>query len=113
MAPDLLAERIAARASLAAARADWLRAVALRVAAELRQLGATRVVLFGSLTAGGQPHGESDIDLCVLGLSQAVVERFRLVASGRAGRLDIVRWEAASPELRAVVEAYGEPLEGQ
>ena len=70
-----------------------------------------RVILFGSLASGAEPHGDSDIDLCVEGLPQATVERFRLDASGPSGRFDLVRWEAASPELRAVVEAYGESLE--
>jgi predicted nucleotidyltransferase len=82
------------------------------VLAKLRELGATRVILFGSLASGAQPHAESDIDLCVEGLAQGVVERFRLDASGAAGQLDIVRWESAPPELRAVIDAYGECLEG-
>lgn len=111
MPTDLLAERIAARASAAVARAGQLRAKASDAARELRKLGATRVFLFGSLASGAQPHGESDIDLCVEGLSQGVVERFRLDASGRSGRFDIVRWETASAELREVIETYGEPLE--
>lgn len=111
MAADLLAERIAARSSLAIVRAARLRGVALDAARRLWALGATRVVLFGSLASGGQPHPHSDIDLCVEGLSQGTVERFRLDASGPDGQFDLVRWETASPELRAVIEAYGEPLE--
>ena len=111
MATDLLAERIAARASLATMRARQLRAAASAAATQLRTLGAQRVILFGSLASGAQPHGDSDIDLCVEGLPQGLVERFRLDASGPAGRLDIVRWETASPELRAVIATYGEPLE--
>jgi predicted nucleotidyltransferase len=111
MPADLLAERIAARASLAVARAGQLRAAASEAARQLRKLGATRVILFGSLAAGAQTHGDSDIDLCVEGLPQGVVERFRLDGSGPTGRLDIVRWETAPPELRAVIETYGESLE--
>jgi predicted nucleotidyltransferase len=112
MPTGLLAQRIAARASLAVARGGELRGVASKAARRLRTLGATRVILFGSLASGAQPHGDSDIDLCVEGLAQGVVERFRLNASGHGGRLDIVRWETASPELRAVIETYGESLEG-
>jgi predicted nucleotidyltransferase len=111
MPTDLLAERIAARASLAVARASQLRGAASELATRLRALGATRVVLFGSLASGAQPHGDSDIDLCVEGLAQGVVERFRLDAAGAWGGVDIVRWETASPELRAVIATYGESLE--
>jgi predicted nucleotidyltransferase len=111
MPSDLLAQRIAARASLASARASRLRGVASEAARQLRTLGATRVILFGSLASGAHSHADSDIDLCVEGLAQGPVERFRLDASGHGDRLDIVRWETASPELRAVIETYGESLE--
>ena len=44
--------------------------LAKRAAARLRELGATRIVLFGSLARGTYVPGESDIDLYFEGLEE-------------------------------------------
>jgi predicted nucleotidyltransferase len=91
-------------------RADRLRRQVPELARRLRARGATDVILFGSLASGAPPHGRTDIDLCVRGLSQTEVERAALEFAGE-GDVDLVRWETAPPELKAVVTSYGVPIE--
>jgi predicted nucleotidyltransferase len=107
MTPDPLAERIAERQRAASERAERLRARIPELARTLRKLGAKRVRVFGSLVSGAAPHPDTDIDLCVEGLGQAQVERAALELAPPGVRLDVVRWEAAPPELRAIIERYG------
>jgi predicted nucleotidyltransferase len=62
--------------------------------------GATRVYLFGSF-AWGQPHGSSDVDLGVEGLSRSACDDLaaRLLFLIDA-RLDVVALDQAAPGLR-------------
>jgi predicted nucleotidyltransferase len=110
MVADPLAERIAQRMAAGRARAERLREAVPELARRLRAKGATHVVLFGSLATGAPPHEGTDIDLCVHGLSQAEVERTALELAESVGAVDLVRWEAAPPELRALVTRYGLPV---
>lgn len=112
MLSDPLAARIAARAAAAEARANRLREAVPALARELVERGATRVVLFGSLASGAAPHMETDIDLCVEGLTLADAERAELELTGPDTPIHVVRWEAASPELRSIIETYGIVLTG-
>lgn len=62
-----------------------------------------------------EPDAQGDtrsIDLCIEGLEQAGVERAELDLTDRAAPLHLVRWETATPELRAVIERYGRAIEG-
>src|SRR5436853_7244876 len=111
MAPDPLAERIGKRIAAAREHAERLRKLVPELAARLRAEGATRVILFGSLASGSVVHEGTDVDLCVEGLAQVDAERLGLEFSERAVRVDIVRWETAPPELRAVIAAYGVPVD--
>jgi predicted nucleotidyltransferase len=71
-------------------------------------LGATRVRLFGSLATGTPPHADTDIDLCVEGLDEgAAADALLELESIARARVDLVRWEAAGPRLRARVESDG------
>ena len=65
---DLLAERIAEMDRAAQARAERVRSRFVFVALLLKQKGARRIWLFGSMASGGHPHGDSDVDLVVEGL---------------------------------------------
>ena len=109
-AVDLLAERIARRQASAVARGRGLLAAVPALSAALRERGATRVVLFGSLVSGAPLHESSDVDLCVTGLPLADAERAELELSSSTVPVHVVRWESASPELRAIVTRYGRVL---
>jgi predicted nucleotidyltransferase len=103
-----LVERLARRQADDRARADRLRAQVSGLARFLRYRGATRVVLFGSLATGSEPHEKTDIDLCVEGLdesaaAEALLELERLARAD----VDLVVWESASPRLRARIERDG------
>jgi predicted nucleotidyltransferase len=105
---DLLAERYAERRRAAAERAEALRRRIPALASSLVEWGARRVVLFGSLSSGAEPHAGTDVDLCVEGVSERDAARFALDLAGSAGcRVGIVCWESASPELRHMIETYG------
>lgn len=74
------------------------------------ELGAERVVLFGSL-ASGNPDAASDVDLAVEGLPrgsflEAAAELMRLFGTG----VDLVRLEEAGEILREEIRAGGEEL---
>lgn len=82
---------------------------ALSIADRCREIlqenfGATQVILFGSLVGDGPWHRDSDIDLAVEGLSyeiwlQAYDKLLSIAPSG--WKIDLVRLEAAYPEIRA------------
>ncbi len=113
MARDLLAERYAERKRAAAERAEALRRRVPALASSLVAWGAQRVVLFGSLSSGAEPHAGTDIDLCVEGVSERDAARFALDLAAKAGcRVGIVCWEWASPELRHMIQAYGRDVTG-
>jgi predicted nucleotidyltransferase len=99
-----LDRRSAARARLKAE----LRARLPAVAAALTRLGARRVILFGSL-ASDRFEEDSDVDLAVEGLPtgsliDAIAEASRVLHRP----VDLIRIEAASPRLRARIQADGE-----
>ena len=108
---DRLAQRFAEADQKARARATLLRS-RLPLAVELlRARGADRVWLFGSLTSDGQPHGESDVDMVVAGLSPHGLIRVLLDVEAILGaRVDLTRLEEASASLRRRIEAEGELL---
>ena len=87
----------------------------IRLAAKfLREQGATRVWLFGSLAKGRRPTVHSDFDFAVEGLA---ADRF----FGSVGHLlqvlprpvDIVELESCAPLLREQILEYGIPLDDE
>lgn len=77
-----------------------------------RELGAHRVVLFGSLAHSAWHDAHSDIDLAVEGLSgHAYLEAWRIAEETiRDHRVEIIEIEAASPLFRRAIEKDGIPL---
>jgi predicted nucleotidyltransferase len=76
----------------------------------LRERGARRVWLIGSLTTGTF-RADSDIDLVAEGLPHDGF--FQVVAEleDKAGRrVDLIPYEAAAPSLKRVAESEGQPL---
>lgn len=105
---DPLVERIADAQRLARARAEGLRALVPTLARELKARGATRVRLFGSLATSAEPHGGTDVDLCVEGLDHAVLaDALPLIETLAGTHVDVVRWESASDRLRRRVDRDG------
>jgi predicted nucleotidyltransferase len=81
-----------------------------RVVRSLRDAGATRIVLFGSL-ATDAPRSSSDLDLAVTGLPleryfSALAEAMRLAGCP----VDLVRLEDAADSLRARISSEGREL---
>lgn len=108
MLSDPLVERIAVQQAADRARAARLRALVPELARRLRERGATRVVLFGSLATGTEPHEGTDVDLCVRGLdddarAEATLELEALTDAD----VDIVAEERASPRLLARIGREG------
>jgi len=97
--------------------ADAARAVAARarlpdVVAMLVELGADRVVLFGSLLYGAL-HEYSDVDIAVRGLAGDKYWEALGRAEDLMGRhVDLVPLEQARPTLVARIAAVGEVLHG-
>jgi hypothetical protein len=105
-------QRTVARAAEARRRATaaTIRARLGAVVDELAQLGAGRIVLFGSV-ARGEADDDSDIDLAVEDLPATALFEAMARAWTAAGRpVDIVRLEEATPSLRARILADGEVL---
>ena len=97
---DPLVDRIARRQAADRARAQRLRALIPVVASVLRARGATRVVLFGSLATGAEPHAASDVDLAIVGLSDDAIADATLEIEAITGaKVDLVGLETASPSL--------------
>jgi predicted nucleotidyltransferase len=108
VARDPLIERIAEAQRAAQARAESLRTMLPALARELASRGATRVRLFGSLATGSQPHGGTDVDLCVEGIDAAAIADATIRVEALAGaRVDVVRWESASERLRRRIDRDG------
>jgi predicted nucleotidyltransferase len=107
-ASDPLVARIAHEQDQARARAAVLRGRVAEIAAWLYQRGALRVILFGSLATGSEPHRSTDIDLCVEGLAETDRGEAALTfgASFDCG-VDVVDWESASARLKRRVLADG------
>ena len=74
----------------------------------LRQRGASRVVLFGSLATGAPPHERTDVDLAVWGLSERAALDVVLDLEDLFGAsVDLVCVETATPTLAARVARDG------
>jgi predicted nucleotidyltransferase len=101
---DPLVDRIARAQHDARERSERLRALVPEMSTVLRDRGAKRVWLFGSLATGAVPHAGTDVDLCVEGVEEAAVPDLTLALEELArARVDLVRWEAASARLRSRV----------
>lgn len=86
------------------------RAIVPALSRALKDAGATRVVLFGSL-ASGLFRMSSDIDLAVAGLPDRVLAKLERELSLRAGRpVELANLDVASPALRTRVEQAGRDL---
>lgn len=117
MAPDPLApyveawrERFRERPARLRRRYDEARAAADRAAVVLlRDFGATRVWLVGSLTCPSAVHERSDVDLVVAGVAGARILDAEIAAEEAAEpfEVDIVRLEAAPESLRRRTHAEG------
>ncbi len=83
-----------------------------QAAKELKQLGARRVVLFGSLAQAGGATLESDVDLAVLDLPAERYWAAWQVAEEIVGDrlVDLVALEQASEPLRRAIERNGVEL---
>ena len=101
------------RSEEAAARARRARRARRRLpeaVARLREAGASRVILFGSLSRGGLDT-DSDIDLAVDGLSLAACDEAERELSGLFGRpVQVVRLSRAPAAFRRLVKGHGEVL---
>jgi predicted nucleotidyltransferase len=81
-----------------------------RLAAGLREVGAGRVILFGSL-ALGTFHAGSDIDLAVGGLTERELARLERELSTLAGiAVELVNLDIASPGIRRHIDRRGREL---
>jgi predicted nucleotidyltransferase len=117
--PGLLARRLVARTAAAARQrrereAQCRRAIPAMVARLAKEPGVRRIWLFGSLSGeGGLVHEGSDIDLAVEGLHPSRVDHLaaELVAAADTP-VDLVRYESASPALRARIEEGDLLMEG-
>jgi len=106
-----LLRRARARQRAREERARELR-TQVRSAAErlVNELGAERVVLFGSV-ARGALHDRSDVDVAVAGLSPAQeTAAWDLLASTVGAPVDLVVLESAPESLRRRIESDGEVL---
>jgi len=93
-----------------AARAREARARLPAAVACLVALGATKVILFGSLLYGALQE-RSDVDLAVEGLPKEVYWRALMEVSDALGRdVDLVPFEEALPSLAARIARVGEVL---
>jgi predicted nucleotidyltransferase len=103
--------RAAARAKELEARRERAWEVARQAATLLKQeFGATRVVLFGSLTRGpGRFYVRSDIDLAVWGLDERLYFKAvaRLLDLDSEIGVDLVEAEKAKPSLMVAIEQDG------
>lgn len=98
------------RATARSRRREHAWRVAGEAARRLRsEFGAEQVWAFGSLVRDGVFDERSDIDLAASGVPEAaLLDAVRmLLGLDRAFLVDLVRIEAAPPELRAVVEVEG------
>lgn len=92
------------------ATAAAIRARLPAIVEELTRLGATRIILFGSV-ANGEADDDSDLDLGVEGLPATNLFDAMSRAWTAAGRpVDIVRLEEAPVSLRDRILADGEVL---
>ena len=108
---DRLTERIAESDRAAQARAEGVRARLSLVVSLLHRKGARGIWLFGSMSSGGHPLGDSDVDLVVEGLPVTGLIRTVLEVEEILGvEVDLIRIEEAGDSLRARVLSEGEEL---
>ena len=108
---DRLTDRIAEMDRAAQVRAKRVRSLLASVARLLRQKGARRIWLFGSMASGGHPHGDSDVDLVVEGLPAVGLIRTMLEVEQVLGvEVDLTRLEESCGSLRARIAREGEEL---
>lgn len=89
------------------------RETAARCARRLRDLGAERVYLYGSLLRPAEFDERSDIDLVTVGLAPCKLwggDIHDVEHEARPFRLDVRAFESAAPEFREGVLAEGEVL---
>ena len=79
----------------------------------VERFGATGVVLIGSL-ARSELTLRSDIDLVAAGVPNALFFKAGAALDRASGmHVDLIPWESATPDMRAVVAAEGEVLHGR
>jgi uncharacterized protein len=106
---DCLVERIAAMQRRAQQRAADVRSRLALATSVLRQKGARRIWLFGSMSRGGYPHSNSDVDLAVEGLPAEDLMRTLLELEDTLGApVDLIRLEEASDSLVHRIQLEGE-----
>jgi predicted nucleotidyltransferase len=105
---DPLAQRIADRQAKAAAHAAALRERVPALVRILHDRGAQRVWLTGSLAKGAVPYADSDIDLCVEGLSESAVWSLQPLLEQEARcPVDVLRWEGLSEAWKQFHSEFG------
>jgi predicted nucleotidyltransferase len=89
-----------------------LKQVAIAAERIKAELGATRVMLFGSLAHGAWYGADSDVDLAVEGLAGGkYLDAWRIAEDLIPGRcIDVVELETASAPLQRAIEAEGKTL---
>jgi predicted nucleotidyltransferase len=93
-------------------RAERIRSRLSEAARLLRQRGARRAWVFGSLAARRQPHADSDVDLAAEGLLAEGLMRTSLDVEQLLGsQVDLLRVEEAGESPRAQLAAEGEPID--
>jgi len=87
---------------------ERLRALLPDAAERLRSRGARRVIVFGSLATGAEPHETTDVDLAVEGLDESAIGEatFELEAMFGA-KVDLVAIERASSRVAAWISRDG------
>lgn len=93
-------------------RAVALRQLAQSLAGALKDLGAQRVMLVGSLAdKDAVLHAGTDLDLCVWGLPKEQLDdlTFKLLED-TGEKVDLIRGEDLSPSFRRLFEQYGKEI---
>jgi len=109
-AVDRLRERLSHRAAEDLEAEASAKALMPDFACVLREAGAKRVVLFGSL-AGGLFRRNSDIDIAVAGLPEQVLARYEQDFSLRAGRtVELANIDLMPAALRDRIDSSGQEL---
>jgi predicted nucleotidyltransferase len=105
-----LDERVARRSTEDIAAEALAKALLPVFAQALKDAGATRVVLFGSL-AGGLFREDSDIDLAVAGLAERTLARLEREFTLRAHRpVELASLDGMPMRLRERVDRLGQEL---
>src|SRR5690349_7971460 len=106
-----LRERLGRRSKDDLAAEASARSMLPGLTAALREAGAKRIVLFGSLT-NGLFRANSDIDLGVVGIPERVLAKLERELSVRAHRrVELANLESLAPALSERIEQSGQELE--